>query len=675
VVVLSTPTYNWESSSDNVTWTSTGITVENMPAAAPTANTSYRRKITAGGCLSTSNTIAVAVNASNTWNGTSGSWSTGSNWSCGSVPNISQNIAINGGTAIINLSTPVAYAKNLTLGSGATLRFDNASSVLRIYGNITNQGTLYYNNKGTVEIMGTASHTISGISDFNNLIINGATTLSSVTSDIQTVRGVLNLNADLTTNDHLILDLDSGLVAPATTFPSGNKLIGKLTTRRKSMAGKVYHYISSPVSLGTSASKPAATELVDDATINFSSNYNLYSYSEPKKSAGVNAPWIAITSAATTLDSTKGYALYLFNAANIDITGVYDHNRQISTPINLDFTPDAQGFGGWNLIGNPYPGPLDWDNAGWNRIGIDNAVYFWDGSRGKYSIYISGTGSVSYSNGINDGSRYIPAMQSFLVKRSSQSVAGSLTLNNSVRVSNYISTTKSYYREQSEEGQALKLSIQSGSVSEETLIRFLPQATDSYDPSFDAGSLGSGGQTPSLYSFVGDTTYDINSLSLKYEPKEVLLGLTTRFAGEYTFNASELLPFDYTQILLFDVQTGNVQDLKENNIYKFYAEKGTFTNRFKILFAPKTITSTQDKIATKLNVSTSSEGLTIFLNNSFENAAVKITDITGRTVYFNEKTALENGKCFIGANELTPGCLIVSVMNGEQSLTSKVIVN
>ena len=79
------------------------------------------------------------------WDGSSNrDWTTGSNWSTGSVPTSSDNIVIPSSPS----RQPILYdgdngkCKDITINSGATLSIENTSSgSLNIYGNLTNSGT------------------------------------------------------------------------------------------------------------------------------------------------------------------------------------------------------------------------------------------------------------------------------------------------------------------------------------------------------------------------------------------------------------------------------------------------------------------------------------------------------------------------------------------------------
>ena len=66
-----------------------------------------------------------------------------------------------------------------------------------------------------------------------------------------------------------------------------------------------------------------------------------------------------------------------------------------TVPFGVSFTPNAPlSEVGWNLLGNPYDGSLDWDVAGWTRTNLDNTVYVYDPAAGVYRTWNGTTGSL-----------------------------------------------------------------------------------------------------------------------------------------------------------------------------------------------------------------------------------------------------------------------------------------
>ena len=92
---------------------------------------------------------------------------------------------------------------------------------------------------------------------------------------------------------------------------------------------------------------------------------------------------------------------------------------------------------GFNLVGNPYPSPIDWDAAtGWTKTNIDNALYYFKASgtdqySGTYSTYVNG---MFQAMGVS--TNIIPSMQGFFVHVTNGAfpVTGTLAMDNSVRI-------------------------------------------------------------------------------------------------------------------------------------------------------------------------------------------------------------------------------------------------
>ncbi|MEI8273931.1 MAG: autotransporter-associated beta strand repeat-containing protein, partial [Paludibacter sp.] len=118
-------------------------------------------------------------------------WNTGSTWLGSSVPTAGSAVTIANAVTLNAAATnnPVS----VTINSGKSLTLD-ASGTLTINagGSLTNNGTASLGGVGTVTFAGTA--TITGASTFNNLTLNGTTTLNNA----PTVNGTLIMNSGTT---------------------------------------------------------------------------------------------------------------------------------------------------------------------------------------------------------------------------------------------------------------------------------------------------------------------------------------------------------------------------------------------------------------------------------------------------------------------------------------------
>jgi hypothetical protein len=220
------PTYQWLSSTDGVTYanapgTSTGST---YTTPALTQTTWYKVTVkTSGGCTSTSAEVKLTVLSGGGWlGGTSNDWGTASNWCSNVVPTSATDVTITNASGISNMPTinagTAAAARSVTISntypaSSLTIAASGTAS-LRVYGNLALNGSFTDNSTAStagVILAGNVAQTISGSTApvFNNLTINNssgassAVTLASnnvsVNSNLTLVSGTVNLGGNTLT--------------------------------------------------------------------------------------------------------------------------------------------------------------------------------------------------------------------------------------------------------------------------------------------------------------------------------------------------------------------------------------------------------------------------------------------------------------------------------------------
>jgi len=134
-----------------------------------------------------------------------------------------------------------------------------------------------------------------------------------------------------------------------------------------------------------------------------------YRYDESRTSSG----WVSYSAGTLPLVPLEGYAVNFGSVTaphTADVTGEVN-NGSVSVTLFNNNNAYTKGF---NLAGNPYPSPVDWNAAGWTKTGIDNALYFFrtsttDEYGGTYSSYVNGISSDGVADNI------IPSMQGFFV--------------------------------------------------------------------------------------------------------------------------------------------------------------------------------------------------------------------------------------------------------------------
>src|SRR5450631_2143035 len=370
------------------------------------------------------------------------------------------------------------HAQGLIIPSGAYMIANNGNIVTTA--NWTNNGSFTHNGgavvfAGSVQTLGGSSPTL-----FNNLTIaTGSNT--SIVSAGQQVKGIVLSNDTLHANGNLTLVSTAAQTALVDGSGSG-EVTGNLTMQRYLPTGFGYKYFSSPFK--------------GDTVNDFSSEINLatsfpdvYSFDESLSSAG----WVNYTNPSGLLAPIAGYAVNFGSsptALTVSLTGVVS-NHTVSSPTlynhNMTYT---QGF---NLMGNPYPSPVNWDVVGgWTKTNVDNALYYFSAGvvnqyTGTYSSYVNGVSSDGVAGNM------IAAMQGFFIHVSNGTfpVTGLLAVNNNARNTNRSVVSFGYTVPQ---GPSPLIRLSAGFADEETVsdpavFYFRAGAGGAFDKKLDALKL------------------------------------------------------------------------------------------------------------------------------------------------------------------------------------------
>jgi len=587
-----------------------------------------------GGCGIVMETSPITILSDLIWTGSVDSnWNIPGNWSCGYVPNSTTPVQIPDVPNKPVLSAgAVATVNNLIINVGSSLTI--SGNTLQISGTITNNGT-FTCTSGTIEMNGSVAQFI-GSDIFTGNAINNLDINNSAGVTLQgplNVSGVLTLTSgDLNSSGYLTLASSAAQTGLIDGSGAGN-VTGNVTMQRYLSSGYGYKYFSSPFQSAT------VNEFADDMTLG---SFTFYRYDESRTSSG----WVSYHNPTTNpLIPVQGYALNFGSVdvpETVDATGVVNNGSQSITLYNNNNTY-TQGF---NLVGNPYPSPVDWDAPGWIKTNIDNAIHFFKASAtdqygGTYSSYIGG---VSTDPGV--ATNIIPSMQGFFVHVSNGifPVTGTLGFDNSVRLSDL---THSFIKSDQDESSPL-LRLTAGfsndpSVLDKAVIYFDDNASTSYDSKFDALKLmNTDLNVPNFYSAGTDgSKLSINSLpSSLISGCNIPLGIKISRAGNVVFKipfVSSQLPV--TSLYLTDLNTGINQDMLSGNEYSVPLASGDYPGRF------------------FLYLNSSPTGITTLLNNELDFKA-----------YFHESKVITDIDLH-GGNE---GTLVITSLTGKRLFNTKI---
>lgn len=597
-------------------------------------------------------------------------WNTPGNWSCNTLPTSTTDVIIPNVTnqPVVN-STGYAVCRNISIEASSSVTV-NSSKDLSVYGNWTNSGQSFTGD-GTVIFTGTSAQTISGINTFGNLTINNSSgaTLTNTTN----LKGILTPTlGTLTTNDHLTLLSTASQTALIAGTGSGS-VTGNVTMQRYMANRMGYHYYASPF-----AAAPVNEFTNEIGTIISGDPYgggtdttqtvtpfpNFFAYDEtmgPTMSIG----W---TDAGSTLQPLRGYCINFgasSGALTTDITGeVSDGPQNYGVTKTTTTKPGADG---WNLVGNPYPSPVDWQSTGWNKAYINDAIYYFTPNSqyyGNYSSFVNGFGTGG-ATGI------VAAMQGFFVRATG---SGNLSVNNTARVNNL---NPAFYKTLSNT-PLLRLQgypSQNSSYSDETVIYFDPQATGDFDGSYDAYKLmNNSPNLPNIYtSYNASPALSINGMPpLSNTDVVIPLGFLTQTNGNFTINASEILNFDPSlHIYLEDNQMSAIQDLTTNPAYTFSMNANAPQYRFFIRFSPSILTGIEENGSSFVDAWASGKDIYVnYSNSSLQPAEISVYNMLGQTVI----SGTQEGRGTMRYTVDKPGCYIINVISTNGSYQKKVVI-
>jgi hypothetical protein len=491
------------------------------------------------------------------------------------------NYAITTSLLIIIFSC-FSFGQGIIIKSGTKVTERSGNMILS--GNLVNNGT-FSDTGGTITFSGNTQN-IGGSSavTFNNLTVSSGSTTTILTAG-QKLAGILLANGTLNSDGYLTLISTASNTALINGVGTG-QVLGNVTLERYLPSGFGYKYLSSSFQAAT------VNEYSDDINLSLSST-TLYRYDEGRTSSG----WVNYKLITNILNPMAGYAINfgsLNNPNTVDVTGIVNNGNLSFTLYNHNNTYTK----GYNLIGNPYPSPINWNaTSGWTRTNIDNALYYFKASTtdqygGVYSSYIGGISSDGVATNM------IPSMQGFFihVTDGAYPVNGMLQMNNNVRVTN-----QSQSLIKGQEGRSLLRFTASFSnnltVPDFSVVYFDPKATTEFDTQLDALKLmNTDLNVPNVFVVTpGGTKISIKSLPYGSDTTySIPLGLKINKGGDVIFKIQDIEgTFSEMRISLFDKLTLTQQDLLFDQEYKVSLTIGEYNNRF-FLNMSNILTSTPD---------------------------------------------------------------------------------
>ena len=526
-------------------------------------------------------------------------------------------------------------AGSFTLAAGATLGICDAAGITAsgATGAVQLAGSRSYASDASYTYNGVAAQvTGSGLpSQVRNLTVSNAAGLNL--SQAVSVAQVARLQSgDLATSGQSFTLLSAAAGTALVDNSGGGVITGTGTMQRavtNAVAGPAYRHFSSPV---------ANTTLGDLATPGFSPVFNpdynssatpstvtpfptVFGYDQDRIASvtstysAFDIGWFSPAGPSTVMQPTRGYTVNApATPTPIDFVGTFNNAAQNSGALNRSSSPQA----GWQLLGNPYPSPLDWSTVTLGqRPGMDAALYVYQ-STGQYAGNYR-----SYANGVGV-SPLIAAGSGYFARVTTPGTPGAVNLTNANRVTDF-GAQPAFGRGAADTRPRLHLLLAGAGLTDETFLYMQAGATAGVDAQYDALKL----PNPSglnLSSTVGTAQLAIDGRPVPTAAAVLPLAVGVPTAGTYTLTAAAFdnMPAGLEGYLR-DAQTGQILKLSVGTTHSFSITtaqaQAPVLGRFTLLFGPQAVLATASAL--------SAEVVTVYPNPAHGSFTVVVPGVAG----------------------------------------------
>lgn len=616
------PTYAWTSTPSGFT-----SSLQNPTSLPQTVNTFYTVTATNSyGCSASDITNLVSVSNTNTWVGTSTSWNNASNWSCGYVPSTSSDVVISTASNYPEISSDVTI-NSLTLDSGTTLKV-NSNYDFSVTDIIDNDGTLTFENNAN----------LIQVNNVNN-IGSGSTVVKRNSSAIKRL-------------DYTIWSspvTGQGLYAFSKfTLPNRFYIYNTATNLFTNSVGFNLTGLQYPSPLVA----PLGVNGTDSNNVQFVTG----------KGYLIRMPWDHPT-AATVWNGT--------------FTGVPNNGNY-----NLTLVDGGAGSR-FNLVGNPYPSPIDAvafvTNAN-NATSITGTLYFWRKTNNALSpTYCTWSLGGFVSNGeaqVFDPNDVIQTGQGFFVEGTG---SGTVNFNNAMRVDNH---ANQFFRNSSLPSSASTTSMErnriwlnatnSTGLFSQTMVGYMTNATQDVDAAIDGRYINDG--DIAFTSLINEVPYAIQGRALPFEPTDVVpMSFKVATAGVYSIAIDHVdgLFADGSQaIILKDNLTNTTHNLQTGS-YSFNSDAGTFASRFEIIYQASLGVGTPVFNPNHVIIYQNEIKDFVIKTGDIVMSGVKVFDVRGRLIL--AKNEVNDSQITINVGQ-TNGVLLIQITSQEGLVVTKKVI-
>lgn len=360
----------------------------------------YYARVRAGNTCGYSgwSTVLAHTTGRDTWTGIQSSWHHPSNWCSGYVPDSLTNVYIPGNRQHMPVISQAATVADIEIGAGAVLTHASADT-FRVWGEWRNHGR-YQSGMSTLAFCGHSPQMIYGQDTLRHMLVRNPSGVTIDTSARLTLRGYYTpVLGPLFTQGNLQFLVDTNVQAGVLKELSPTaRTVGSVRLFHQ------YNRVSGP--------RYICSPLIDisygDWWSAHSQNPSLWQYAEPALGPR-DAGFQEIGNHYDTFSVGRGYWANVPANNSIQLSGHLQEGL-VQIPVSFTVDPNNRSASGWNLVGNPYLCPIDWDaQAGIIRPNISTSIFFLDPKTGLQATYNNGVGTLGATS-------VIPPGQGFWVK-------------------------------------------------------------------------------------------------------------------------------------------------------------------------------------------------------------------------------------------------------------------
>ena len=305
-----------------------------------------------------------------------------------------------------------------------------------------------------------------------------------------------------------------------------------------------------------------------------------------------------VTPLTMPMNMNQGYAVWAADELTGPKTIVFEGSTRAGNTAftGLSYTTGT-GQDGWNLVGNPYPSPVEW-NTDWTLSNVGGwAIVYENGIFKGWNPWMP-AGEQSF-NGKTDG--FIAPTQGFWIRATGASPY--VSIPQSARAHSSVNFLKD---DLDSDALSLHISVTANEYTDETAVIFMEGAETAFDPLYDLEKHMNVAESPNIYSIPQTgKTYAINVLPADWientAPSIIPIGFAIEPMSTCILNVSGIEEFDPSvPIYLEDLKEGTLQNLSESSVYEFFASVEDDPNRFLLHFGQPAIANENTELECKI---------------------------------------------------------------------------